>query len=155
MYMYYRGSDWLHGWDRDERNRNILTGVGLGATQDVTVISRVVLRRDGFVSVAANHQGGEFTTPPLKFSGDRLKLNVNTSATGILRVACLTAGSEPIPGFTLEDCDLVHTANEINRTVTWKGRADVGSLAGRAVRLRFVMRDTDLYAFQFQTASSN
>jgi len=120
MYMYYRASDWLHGWDRNENNKKLLTAAGLGATQDVAVISRVVLRRDGFVSVAANYRGGEFTTPPLKFSGQRLKLNVNTTATGHVRVACLTAEGEAIPGFTLDDCDIIHTANEISHTVTWK-----------------------------------
>jgi hypothetical protein len=150
MFMYYRGSDWLHGWDRTEENRKLLTDVGVGATQDITVLSRVVLRRDGFVSVKADYRGGEFTTPPLKFSGRNLRLNIDTSATGIARVACLDAAGKPIPGYTLEDCDIIHTANEINRTVKWKGQSDLGSLAGQPVRLRFVMRDTDLYAFQFQ-----
>ena len=46
MYMYYRASDWLHGWDRDERNRKLLTGAGLGATQDVTVISPLKTEED-------------------------------------------------------------------------------------------------------------
>lgn len=150
MYLYYRGSDWLHGWDRDERNRKILTGAGLGATQDVTIISRVALRRDGFVSVRAGDEVGEFTTPPLKFSGRRLRLNIDTSATGFARLACLTEEGAAIPGYTLADCDLIHTANEINRTVTWKGQADVGSLADQPIRLRVQMRDADLYAFQFQ-----
>jgi hypothetical protein len=29
------------------------------------------------------------------------------------------------------------------------GGSDVGALAGRAVRLRFVLQDADLYAYQF------
>jgi len=152
MFMYYRGSDWLHGWDRNESNRKILTEAGVGAAQDSTVFSRVVLRRDGFVSARAAYAGGEFTTPPLKFKGRRLALNINTSATGMARVACLDKAGKPIPGFTLEDCDIIHTANEINRTVKWKGQSDLSSLADQAVRLRFAMRDTDLYAFQFQTS---
>jgi hypothetical protein len=152
MFMYYRGSDWLHGWDRTEENRKILTNAGVGGTRDITIFSRVVLRRDGFVSAWADYRGGEFTTPPLKFKGGRLSLNINTSATGIARVACLDAAGKPIPGFTLEDCDIIHTANEINRTVKWKGQSDLSSLANQPIRLRFVMRDTDLYAFQFQTS---
>jgi hypothetical protein len=150
LYLYYRGSDWLHGWDRNERNRNILTAAGVGATQDVTIISRVVLRRDGFVSVRAGHRTGEFTTPPLRFAGRQLKLNINTSATGFVRVACLTDAGEVIPGYALTDCDLIHTANEINRTVTWKRRAEVGPLAAKLIRLRVEMRNADLYAFQFE-----
>lgn len=150
MFMYYRASDWLHGWDRTEQNRKILIAAGLGGTNNITVFSRLVLRRDGFVSVRADWRGGEFTTPPLRFAGRRLLLNINTSATGVARVAVLDAEGKPIPGFALEDCDIIHTANEINRVVTWQGRSDLGALAGRPVRLRFVMRNTDLFAFQFQ-----
>ena len=37
----------------------------------------------------------------------------------------------------------------IQRTVTWKGAPDVSSLAGKPLRLRFVLNDADVYAFQF------
>lgn len=150
MYMYYRASDWLHGWDRDERNKKLLTEAGLGASRNIAVISRVVIRRDGFVSVRAPLTGGEFTTPLMVFKGARLVLNVDTSATGIGRVEIRDEAGEPIDGYRLTDCDLIHTANEINRTVTWHGHSDVQRLAGKPVRLRFALRNADLYAFQFQ-----
>jgi hypothetical protein len=150
MYLYYRASDWLHGWDRDESNKRLLTDAGLGADRDVAVISRLVSRRDGFVSVQAAATGGEFTTPPLTFRGARLLLNIDTSATGIARVAILDGDGGAIDGFGLDDCDLIHTANEIDRVVTWRRAADLGRLAGRPIRLRFTLRDCDLYAFQFR-----
>jgi len=149
IYFYYRASDWLHGWDRDERNRALLTKTGAGAERDVAVISRLVLRRDGFVSVTAGHEGGEFTTPPLKHTGRRLQLNIDTSAIGIARVACLTADGRPIAGFGLEDCDILHTANEVNRVVTWRGSPALPATAAGVIRLRIALRDADLYAFQF------
>jgi hypothetical protein len=148
MYLYYRGSDWLHGWDRDERNRKLLTSRGLGADQDITGISRLVLRRDGFVSATTGQEPGEFTTPALKFTGRSLRLNIDTSATGIARVACLDAEGKPLAGYSLADCDIIHTANEINRTVTWRGSRELPTVAG-VIRLRVEMRNTDLYAFQF------
>ena len=43
----------------------------------------------------------------------------------------------------------MHTANEINRVVKWNGVSSVKDLAGKPVRLHFVMRNVDLYAFQF------
>lgn len=149
MYMYYRGSDWLHGWDRDERNRRILAAHGVGGDRDITILSRLVLRRDGFVSVHSGHQGGEFTTPPMKFTGRRLHINVDTSATGLVRIACLDASGKPFPGYALEDADIVHTANEINRTVTWRGSPDLPAVPEGIVRLRIWLREADLYAFQF------
>ena len=149
MYMYYRGSDWLHGWDRDERNRRILTATGVGGTRDITTISRVVLRRDGFISVSAGNNEGQFTTPPLKVAGRRLQLNVDTSATGIVRVACLDSAGKPLPGYALEDCDIIHTANEINRVVTWRGVSDAPAPPDGILRLRISLRNADVYAFQF------
>lgn len=150
MYMYYLGSDWLHGWDRDDRNKKLLTEAGLAPPHNTTIISRVVLRRDGFVSVRGAYTGGEFTTPPLVFDGRQLVVNIDTSATGVAGVELQDAGGTPIPGYTLADCDLIHTCNEISRKVTWAGRHDVSAWIGKPVRIRFSLRDTDLYAFEFQ-----
>ncbi|MHC4443037.1 MAG: hypothetical protein ACYTBZ_01935 [Planctomycetota bacterium] len=149
MYMYYLGSDRLHGWGRDERNKRLLTAGGLAPVEDVGIISRLVLRRDGFVSARAAYAGGEFITPLIRFAGRELVLNVDTSATGLVRCELLNREGHPIEGCQLEDCDLIHTANEINRKVSWQGQSDVSALAGKTVRLRVVFRDTDLYAFQF------
>jgi hypothetical protein len=149
IYMYYLGTSETHGWNRDDRNNRLLTAAGLTPIEPARAISRVVLRRDGFVSVYAPHTGGEFTTPLLRFAGEQLLLNVDTSSSGELRVEILDVQGKPIPNFSLNDCDLVHTANEINRVVKWKGSTSVKDLAGKPVRLRFVMRDVDLYAFQF------
>ncbi len=149
MYMYYRASDWLHGWDRNPSNKSLLTQAGLGADKNIAVLSRVVLRRDGFVSVYAPRTGGEFTTEPLRFAGSKLVLNVDTSAEGTVRVALLDEDGNAIAGLGLKDCDLIHTANEISRVVKWKGSADVTRVAGKAVRLRFALKNTHLYAFQF------
>jgi hypothetical protein len=149
MFMYYRASDWLHGWDRNESNKALLTQAGLGADKNIAVISRVVLRRDGFVSVYAPWTGGEFTTEPLRFTGSKLVLNVDTSAEGTIRVALLDGEGNTIEGLGLKDCDLIHTANEINRVVKWKGNADVSRFAGKPIRLRFALKNTRLYAFQF------
>ena len=40
--------------------------------------------------------------------------------------------------------------DETERIVRWENGGNVGSLAGRAARLRFVMAAADLYAIQFR-----
>ncbi|MEW4528364.1 hypothetical protein [Maioricimonas sp. JC845] len=110
---------------------------------------RYVLRTDGFASAQAGPEPGELVTRPLRFRGDRLELNLSTSAAGSLRVELQGADGTPIPGFTLDDCDVIY-GDEIDRTVTWSGDPDLGALSGRAVRLRFVLRDCDLYSFRFR-----
>jgi len=150
MYLYYRGGDWLHGWDRNANNKRILTSKGLGGTQDITCISRLISRRDGFTSVRGAYSGGKFTTPLVMFAGNKLVLNVDTSATGMVQVGFLDEDGAPVAGFAPEQCDLIHTANEINRRVSWSGSPDVSKLAGKPVRIKFLVRDADLYAFQFE-----
>ena len=127
-----------------------LTAAGLAPTQDTNLISRLVLRRDVFISARAAYTGGEFTTPPLSFSGRELVLNLNTSAAGLLRCELLDEKGGPIEGYRLEDCDMIHTANEIDRVVKWHGKSDLSAQVAKPVRLRVVFRDTDLYAFQFR-----
>jgi len=150
MYLYYVGSDMSHGWCDRGKNIAQLTAAGLGPVEEISLISRLVLRRDGFVSAQASYSGGEFTTPLLRFDGKELVLNVDTSATGLVRCELLDDRGRPIEGYTLDDCDYIHTSNEINRQVRWQGNSDVSVLAGKPIRLRVSFRDSDLYAFQFR-----
>jgi len=149
-FLYYHAGDWLHGWDRSEKIKRIVTEHGLGATQNIACISRLISRRDGFTSVRGMYTGGEFTTPTILFIGSRLLLNLDTSATGILRVGMLDEKGAPIEGFTQEQCDIIHTTNEISHRVSWRGSSDVSKLAGKPVRIKFLVRNADLYAFRFQ-----
>lgn len=110
---------------------------------------RHTLRTDGFVSLRAGAAEGECRTRPLRFQGNALVLNAGTSAAGSLRVEIQDAGGKPLPGFTLAECEeLVGDAIEL--PVRWREGADLGALAGRTVRLRFVLREADLYAFRFR-----
>lgn len=111
-------------------------------------IFRARLRLDGFVSVDAGYRGGEFTTPPIKFDGHRLELNVDGSAGGWLQVEIRSADGKPLPGFQLDQCDTIR-GNSPRKTVTWQGNSEIAKLAGKPVRLRFVMRSIKLFAFQF------
>ena len=106
------------------------------------------MRLDGFVSVHAKAKGGELLTKPLQFEGNRLTLNFATSAIGSVQVEIQDANGKPIPGFTLADCPPLF-GDAIERTVTWKAGSDVSRVAGQPVRLRFVMKDADLYSFRF------
>jgi len=151
MFMYYMGTNETHGWGRDDRNSRLLTAAGLDPSpENRRVISRVVLRRDGPVSVHASRSGGEFLTPPLRFQGNQLVLNLDTSAAGEVQVEIQDEQGRPIPGFGLADADIIHSTNDINRVVSWKGITDIGQISGRVIRLRVVMREADLYAFQFR-----
>lgn len=112
-------------------------------------ITRARLRMDGFGSVDAGYAGGEFTTPPLIFSGRQLEVNTDTGAGGCVRVEILPEMGLSIEGFSAGDCDPVN-GNFPKKVVTWRGKSDLGMFAGTPVRLRFVMNDTKLYSFKFE-----
>ena len=112
-------------------------------------LRRYSLRLDGFSSLRAPLSGGELVTKPVTFTGSQLLLNFATSAAGDVRVEIQDADGKPHPGFSLDDAaELI--GNEIERAYAWKTSADVSSLAGKPVRLRFVLRDADLFSFRFQ-----
>ena len=111
-------------------------------------IRRYTLRTDGFVSVKSGYAGGEFTTPPFIFSGSHLELNYSTSAVGSIKVEIQDAQGHPLQGFSLEEFPERY-GDEIEGLVSWENGRDASSLAGQPVRLCFVLKDADLYAFKF------
>jgi hypothetical protein len=115
-------------------------------------ITRATLRLDGFVSATAGHGGAEIVTKPLLVGGDRLELNVDCGAGGFLNAELQSAEGQPLRGYALTDCDRIYH-NNIRKTVTWGGKPALPKLAGKPVRLRLVLRDCRLYAFQFAPAA--
>ena len=111
-------------------------------------IRRGVLRIDGLVSVQAGAGGGEIVTRPVTCAGNRLAMNVSTSAAGSVRVELQTADGTPLEGFALADCPEIY-GDAIDRVVAWKAGSDLAPLAGKPVRVRFVFQDADLYSFRF------
>lgn len=110
---------------------------------------RYTIRLDGFTSLNAPLAGGEFTSKPLIFAGSRLSVNYATSAAGSLRVELQDASGAAIPSFSLEDC-LEHYGDSVDQRIAWKSGSDVSALAGKPVRLRFVLADGDVYSFKFE-----
>ena len=114
-----------------------------------TIFRRFAIRKDGFVSVRADRNGGELTVVPLRFEGQHLQINFATSAAGSLRVQLEDWGGTAIPGYAMEDCDEV-VGNSLDRIVSWQGLRDVSALAGELIRLRFHLCEADLFSFQFR-----
>ena len=111
-------------------------------------IRRGVLRTDGFVSINAPYKGGQLTTRPLIFRGKRLVINYATSAAGGLRTEILDPEGKPLAGYDLANSRELF-GDAIEQVVSWDRGSDLSALAGRPVRLRFIMKDADLYSFQF------
>ncbi len=155
---------------RDWMNRSNMTAAGVVPTAPDEIslyvvrhykfpsihLERMVVRTDGFVSVHAGYAGGELLTRPLVFQGDNLSMNFATSAAGSIRLEIQDVQGNPLPGFALEESPLIW-GDEIEHTVRWershaKATSDkpLARIAGKPVRLRFVMKDADLYSLRFR-----
>ncbi len=110
---------------------------------------RYALRTDGFVSVHAPYRGGELITRPLILNRKTLVLNFSTGAAGAVRVEIQDADGKPLPGYSLADAaELI--GDGIERTASWKSGPEIDLPGPRPVKLRFVMKDADLYSLRFR-----
>lgn len=109
---------------------------------------RGVWRLDGIAGLHADAEPGELVTKLFTFTGKLLTLNYATSAAGSVQVEIQTAEGMPIPGYTLADAPETF-GDKIDAPFAWKQGTDVSSLSGKPVRLRFVVRDADVYSYRF------
>jgi hypothetical protein len=138
IYQYYSGTAQSHG---------LKQGQGI----DWIKLFRCTQRIDGFVSADAPYSGGEFVTPVLEFQGDKLVLNIDTSALGQAQVEILDNNNCPINNFTIDEADLIQ-GNYVDKVVTWNGSSDLSSLENKQIKLKFVMKAAKLYSFKFTNA---
>ena len=139
LWHYYSGSPLKH----EEANLALLTN-----SANSRIYSRATIRLDGYVSVAAGDQEGYFVTPPLRFKGNALTLNVAVKPDGELRVGLLDEAGNPAPGLAPSDCVPIK-GDHIRHRVTWTSHADLAAHATRPVCLAFRMTKANLFAFQF------
>ncbi len=109
-----------------------------------------MLRTDGFSSVRAPYEGGEMVTqdPPVQRqrAGDQLRYLGGPAACG-WNPGPRRKSPSPVSRRT----NAVRIiGDQIERVVSWKGGSDLSRIAGQPVRLRFVMKDADLYSLQFR-----
>ncbi len=119
-----------------------------GRIEEPGQLRRYTLRLDGFASLNASLKGGTAVTKPLVFEGDRLEINFSTSAGGSLRVEIQDVDGNAEPSFAMSDCNLLY-GDQLDRVVSWKTGTNVTRLAGKSVRLKFELKDADLYSFRF------
>ena len=105
------------------------------------------LREDGLASLRAGVGEGYLVTKPFRHAGQDLWLNYATSATGWVKVEVQDEAGKPVAGFSAED-SAPRFGDSLNERVTWKSGKTWRELNGRLIRLRFSLRDADLYALQ-------
>jgi hypothetical protein len=83
---------------------------------------------------------------PLVLSGHDLTMNV-AAPWGEIRYQLCDLNSEPIAGFTYDDCEAAVREDSLDRPLRW-GNKSVAELAGQVVRFDFTFRAARLYALR-------
>lgn len=106
------------------------------------------LRRDGFVSMHAGKEEGTLTTEPIVFDGKYMFVNADVKGKkSQLLVEILDDNGKPIEGFTKADCLGLKKTDSTKSKIEWKNNKDLASLANKPVRIKFYLKDGDLYSF--------
>lgn len=109
-----------------------------------------ILRRDGFVSLRAAMSEGCAVSDILLVNGGYFFVNADVcNKKGLLLVELQDENGIPIPGFTQKDCVAMKRINSTKYQITWNANQNLESLKGKIVRVKFYLRDADLYAFWF------
>ncbi len=103
-------------------------------------VRRFVYRMDGFVAIRAGGNGGQVTTNPLRYQGERLLLNYVVRSGGSLTVEALDK-SDDVIGISKR-----LNGDAIDAPVIW---ATDPKLRQGVVKLRFVLKNADLFSLRF------
>ena len=114
-----------------------------------SAIGLATLPLDRFVGLQAGQKTGSATTRPFKLAGGRLILNADTRE-GNIRVAVLDQAGQPIEGFSVRDCRVLKCSDDLRAPVKWEGPRSLADLKGQVIRLRFILGNATLYAFEVQ-----
>ena len=105
-------------------------------------------RLDGFISVDLPYGGGWILTPPIKFTGTELELNIDTSAGGLASVEIQDINGNIIDGFSNDECEPIN-GNSTSMKVRFKNNKNLLNLSEKPIRIKITAYDTKLYSFQF------
>ena len=105
------------------------------------------LREDGFASYRAGAEEAYLITKPFKHAGTGLWLNFATSAVGWVKVEVQDAEGKTVEGFDAGSSS-PRFGDSVSESVHWSTGKTWGQLAGRTIRLKIFLYDSDLYSIQ-------
>ena len=106
------------------------------------------MRRDGFVSLDADEDGGVVTTAPLRWEGERLYLNAE-AGDGEVRCELIGSDGRSIEGYE-RSSSIPLTADGACQPVEWRQKEFMPAESEGPVQLRIWLRDARLYSYWFE-----
>ena len=146
-WLYYGGSNAHHDWwiagAREELD--LPEAQDLGRVRHGIGLAR--LRVHGFVSLRAGPvREGLLVTQPIQMDGRALRINAQCRPGGFVQVELTDTDDEVVPGYTRSDFH-PFTGDGVAHVCRWGDRDEIQDSGG--VKLRFWLKDADLYSFQW------
>ena len=161
LWFYYGGFIVDHGHTHDQLGRPAFPPEGgskFGFGQEINqllaqrggTINLAKLRLDGFASMDAAEEEGFLVTKPFTCEGEDLLINAFARG-GEITVAVLDESGHHFgdyySGFRKIDCS-PFDSNSLRHKVTWRHYTSLASLKGKTIRLKFYLRNAQLYSFE-------
>ncbi len=108
-------------------------------------LRRFTWRKDGFVALQGT---GEVRTKPIRYQDQRLLLNYRCRKGGSLKVEMWTEDGSGLIALARDESGIL-TGDSVNHDMGWKNSNPVQLGLGQTVRLRFELKNAEVYAFQF------
>lgn len=131
LYFYYGG--WTQPHNKPSKNQ---AAIGLG-----------VLRLDGFCSMqAGNSEGSLVTRQEPDLETPAVIINARTHDAGQIVAEIVDATGRPLDGFSRKEC-LAFQGDDVRHVLRWSTREFTPQQQAMKKRLRFFLRDANLYSY--------
>ena len=149
VWFYYGGMSVHHDW----WIWGVSEGIDAPETRDPSLAQNghhlclATLRRDGYVSLEASLREGWIETKPLFSPGAHLLINGRCDPGGYIEVEIMDGQGNLLEEYSRENVQRF-TGDSVKHHVKWSGRTTVNEIPG-SIRLKFHLREAELYGFQF------
>jgi len=121
--------------------------VGFHNTTDAHAsIGLATLRLDGFCSMSAGADEGWLISRLEQFHVPQVTINAAVRPGGEIVAELLDADEQVIPGFSRDQC-VPFTGDAVRHVLTWRTAAIPEAQRGQLRKIRFYIRDADLYSY--------
>ena len=115
-----------------------------GVTDNASILLHT-LRQDGLMFIETAGDWGNLTSKPLVLLSDEITVNL-AAPNGEMICQLTDLSSNPVAGFTFDDCRTAKSIDSTRLTLRWHG--NLQAVIGRIVRLEIRLRNSRLYAIR-------
>ena len=109
-------------------------------------IGLATLRLDGFCSMHAGDREGWFITRREPSHTPGVVINARTTGEGFVAAEILNRHNQVVPGFARGDC-VVFRGDAVRHALKWKNAQLSASHTGEDYKLRFWLKNADLFSY--------